>query len=273
MSNKARRDNRVVNRARVVDLGDEVRTVEIMCAGDLHIGDKNRDPHHMRKIREWLDVSKDRYLILVGDLFNAALKTSVSNVYDDVISVDEAQRELTVWLSGIGDRLIASVSGNHDQRVQNAVGADILRMSHELADVPYDGLEAFVTVKLGAYGYKAKANKSPVCYQLYVTHGVGGGRLAGGKVNNLMRLRDIVVADVYVQGHQHDPVCKPAVVWEWDSRKESIVQREQLLVVAPSNMNRGGYAVAKAYSPVSQQIPIITLDGKDKHIGFRWETL
>lgn len=273
MGRKAKRDDRVVNRARVVDLGNKVRTVEIMCAGDLHIGDRHRDPHYMRNIRNWLDASKDRYLILVGDLFNAALKTSVSNVYEDVMTIDEAQQELTVWLSGIGDRLIASVSGNHDQRVQNAVGADVLRMAHELANVPYDGLEAFVTVKLGAYGYKSKSSKSPVCYQFYVTHGVGGGRLAGGKVNNLMRLKDIVVSDIYIQGHQHDPVCKPSVVWEWDSRKESIVQREQLLVVAPSSMARGGYAVAKAFSPVSAQIPIITLDGKDKHIGFRWETL
>ena len=63
MSNKARRDNRVVNRARVVDLGDEVRTVEIMCAGDLHIGDKNRDPHHMRKIREWFVNSQELLIV------------------------------------------------------------------------------------------------------------------------------------------------------------------------------------------------------------------
>lgn len=168
MGGKAKRDDRVVNKARVVNLGDEVRTVEIMCAGDLHIGDKNRDPRYMKSIRNWLDESKDRYLILVGDLFNAALKTSVSNVYEDVMTIDEAQQELTVWLSGIGDRLIASVSGNHDQRIQTSVGADVLRMAHELAHVPYDGLEAFITVKLGAYGYKSKTNKSPVCYQFYV---------------------------------------------------------------------------------------------------------
>ena len=105
-----------------------------------------------------------------------------------------------------------------------------------------------------------------VNYTVYVTHGVGGGRSAGDKVNSLLRLSEIVVADIYIQGHQHDPVVKPKVVNEWNNKNNGIVERHQMFVVTGSCLSRGGYAVAKAYPPVSTKSPVLTLNGRKKEI-------
>ena len=48
----------------------------------------------------------------------------------------------------------------------------------------------------------------------YATHGWGGGRTRGAKVNNLERLSHIVLCDIYCMAHVHAQVSFPSVtVW------------------------------------------------------------
>jgi predicted phosphodiesterase len=263
---------RVVAEASVIDLGN-VDEVELMLAGDQHIGDKQRDPRYMELIDEWVHGADNRYLGLTGDLFNAAIVGSKSDVYEETDTLEEATAFAVNWLKRLGDRIVFSVSGNHDQRVTSAVGLDPVANASSLAGVRYDGLEAYVTLKVGHWAYQSRGKRMPVSYMVYATHGVGGGRTDGAKLNSLTRLRDIVVADIYAQGHQHDPVIKPKVVTRWDPSGARIIRQDQLCIVTPGGLVRGGYAVAKAYAPTSVAIPVITLSGRDKHMTPRLETL
>lgn len=244
----------------------ELDSMEIMCVGDFHIGDKSHAPEVLNEIREWVKKKDNRFIVIDGDIFNAALTSSVSDVYSEEYTLDECMDIFGEFIDSVTpDKILACTDGNHDQRVWKSVGIDPVKYVCTTRGVRYNNGQLFLTVKLGSQK-KGKDKNRMVRYEIFVTHGVGGGRSAGGKVNSLMRLGEIVVADVYVQGHQHDPVVKPKTIYEWSGNGTSIVERNQLFVVTGSCLERGGYAVAKAYAPVTKKSPVVILHGDEKKI-------
>lgn len=262
---------RVVASPRHVYLGD-VSQAEIMCGGDPHIGSPYANPFYQRAVKAWLEAEPNRYYILAGDLYEMALVGSKGDPYH-TMPLDEAEKEAVQFLSSIKQYIICLIQGNHDERFLMSVGKDIVRDAADKAGVVYDGSEAYLTVQLGHWAHNSQSHNVPVTYCVYVTHGVGGGRTAGAKINNLLRLREIVRADIYVQGHQHDPVIKPMSTYEWTTSKREIVEVQQMFVVTSSALMRKGYAIDKAYAPTSMDIPILTLDGTRKRISARLESL
>lgn len=246
----------------------EYDEVEIMCVGDFHIGDKHHSKAILDDIAEWVKSEDKRFIIIDGDIFNAALTSSVSDVYTEEYTLDECMDIFGKFIDDITpEKILVCIDGNHDQRVWKSVGIDPVKYVCNTHGVRYSSGEAYVTLKIGTYfDRNGKGKNRLVSYRIYVTHGVGGGRSSGGKVNSLMRLAEIVVADIYVQGHQHDPVIKPRVINEWNSQCNSIVEHNQMFVVTGSCLERGGYAVAKAYPPVCTKSPVLTLSGEKKQI-------
>lgn len=244
----------------------EFGELDIMAVGDFHIGDKYFAPQCLDEISKWVKADKNRFVTIDGDIFNAALTNSISDVYSEEYTLDESMALFGDFIDDVTpSKILAVVDGNHDQRVWKSVGIDPVKYVCSTKGVRYGGSEAFLTIKLGNWENR-KNNSRKVTYNVYMTHGVGGGRSAGGKLNSLMRLSDIVVADLYIQGHQHDPVVKPKTVYTFNSRGDSVVERQQMFVVTGSCLERGGYAVAKAYPPVTTVSPIIHLDGSKKHM-------
>ena len=246
----------------ILDFPD-LKSIEVMCVGDFHLGDAYHSTEIMQDIVNWVKAKKNRFITIDGDIFNAALKSSISDVYSERETLQESMDKFENFIDSVGaDRILVCIDGNHDQRVWNQVGIDPVRFVCNKKKVRYRSGEAYVTIKLGSHG----KSRGKIMYTLFVTHGVGGSRSAGGKLNNLMRLAEIVVADVYVQGHQHDPVIKPRVINEWSSQGNAIVQHKQVFVVTGSCLERGGYAVAKAYPPVLTKSPVLTFSGEKKEI-------
>lgn len=246
----------------------ELTTMEVMCVGDFHIGDTNHAPKVLSDIVDWASGAANRFITIDGDIFNAALTSSISDVYSEEFTLDECVELFAKFIDDITpEKILVCIDGNHDQRVWKSVGIDPVKYVCQSKGVRYSSGEAYVTVKLGCWDKSKPVDKRPMInYTIYVTHGVGGGRSAGGKVNSLMRLSEIVVADIYIQGHQHDPVIKPKVINEWNSKCNGIIEREQMFVVTGSCLERGGYAVAKAYPPVCTKSPVLTLSGESKQI-------
>lgn len=242
--------------------------MEIMCVGDFHIGDKNFSQEAFNDIIEWVGGNDNRFIVIDGDIFNAAITSSISDVYSEEYTLDECMTKFGEFIDEIGsEKILVCIDGNHDQRVWKSVGIDPVKYVCHNHGVRYASGEAYLTLKVGTYfDRKGNDKNRAVTYRLFVTHGVGGGRSSGGKLNNLMRLSEIVVADIYVQGHQHDPVIKPRVINEWNCQGNSIVERNQMFVVTGSCLERGGYAVNKAYPPVCTKSPVLTLSGVEKKI-------
>ena len=247
----------------MVDYPD-LKSMEIMCVGDFHLGDRFSSEKILDDIKTWVKAKKNRFITIDGDIFNAATKDSVSDVYSETHTIDECMELFGNFIDDIGaEKILCCINGNHDERVWKSVGIDPVKYVCHTHGVRYSPGEAFVTVKLG---HQPSNKNKRIMYRLYVTHGCGGGRTDGAIVNALKRLSEIVEADVYIQGHVHKPFSIPNTILKWSSQGNAIVQQIRYFVISGACLTRGGYAVSKAYPPVCTWSPVVKLSGEKKHI-------
>lgn len=87
------------------------------------------------------------------------------------------------------------VSGNHDEYLEEiGLSAEIVRRLGGTAR--YLGGEGFIRIRSGKGNLRSTI--------IYATHGTGGGKTPGPKVNAMQRYFEWVDADVVMAGHVHD---------------------------------------------------------------------
>lgn len=158
-------------------LSTEFNTLEIYPLTDLHIGDKKTDVKIFREFINFIKAEPNRYVTVQGDLMNNATKSSVSNVYEEIMNPQEQKKWLIVELREIKDRILCIVPGNHEERSTKDVD------NHPLEDVAIAlGLEdlyfhdgAFVKVSFGKRLKTAKRQHIPCVAS---TDQVAGPRVA-----------------------------------------------------------------------------------------------
>ena len=99
-------------------------------------------------------------------------------------------------------------------------------------------------------------------YTVYATHGSGGGRKEGGKINRLADLAQIVDADVYIMGHVHTPATFRSGYYRTSMANSTVSYVEKVFVSMASSLNYGGYGSTQGYKPSAKTNPVIYLDGK-----------
>lgn len=263
---------RVVGRMSVRDLGD-VPSVELSCAGDFHIGDALADEMMVREWVSWLIAEPNRYGLVAGDVMNMATRNSVSFQYGDM-SPKEARERATRILAPAADRILGVVTGNHDYRAEKEIGISALEWTCTELGIRYFDFEAPLLLKVGCWAnVSSNQPRMPISYSVYMAHGCRGGRKAGSKLNGVLDFREVIPnADLYVMGHGHDPMVKPDTAYMYDPRNGNIVEQEQMFVVCGSALERrigSGYAGQKSYHPLAKVFPIVTLDGRRKHLSAR----
>lgn len=215
--------------------------------GDIHKG----APEHQGDLwREWLAYVESRRevsLMFTGDGLNSALKTSVSETYDEVMTVGAARRELTADLRSIREKIDVMIPGNHEARIYRAIGDCPIEIISEVLDVPYARASCMVVYKVG-----------DITYEVYLRHGSGGGQI-GAQANRLAKQANIVLADVYVSGHTHQQQAFPQDLFVRDG--DRLVRRKQLFVASGSFLAYEDYAAAAGYTPTHIGAPRIRLDG------------
>ena len=103
-----------------------------------------------------------------------------------------------------------------------------------------------------------------VCYSLYMTHGSGGGRKEGGKINRLADLAGIVDADIYLMAHTHQPAAFRNTFYRCDPQNSSAQLVEHLFINTAAWLRYGGYGDRQSYKPASTINPVIILNGHTK---------
>lgn len=252
-------------RARVYDL-TEHDSVEIVSMGDLHATSTHVDLDMIRSAIDWLAEKDDRYAIIPGDVFDTAIKGSISlDLSEQGMSNKDGRHMLTRMLQPVAGKILAVIAGNHDDRLTRDSGSDevdALMCALGIGDRYFPEGEVFMQFRVGKFNH----NDQAVVYNGYMTHGNAGGRLPGGKANSLVAIRNIVHnIDVAWNGHGHTPLVIPEVAWEFTG-KGNIVERKQLFISCGSSLKRGGYPVRKSYPPLARVFPTVTLHGGFKHM-------
>ena len=230
-------------------------SVDLLVIADLHIGDPLVQ---MAAVKQRIDYALQHdgcYVILNGDLINNAVKSSISDIYAEIHSPQQAIDRAVEILKPLAqaNKILVVTDGNHERRTYKTDGisptriiADRLGITNCLADT-----SACLHLTVGKQ-----------VYTVYCTHGSGGGRMISGKMLKLDRLGEIVDADVYVMSHVHQPGAYRRGYYRVRGGKSILI--EKLFVITAATLGYGGYADTAGMQPAATTNPIITLSGTRK---------
>lgn len=237
--------------------------IEIHPLADIHLGDIHSDFKIVTKKLEHIQNTENAYCILNGDLMDAAIASSVGDTYGAALQPMEQLQQCVKIFEPIKGKILAVLPGNHEQRIYKADGLDItsLMCSQLGIQEKYSPTTALLFIRFGQGNRSSRYR--PQLYTIYVTHGTGGGRREGGKVNRLADLASIVDADVYVHAHTHLPLVFKEAFFRVSRSNSSVDETEKLFVNTAASLSYGGYGDAQGYKPASRKYPVIFLNGKD----------
>ena len=238
--------------------------IEIHPMADLHIGDSMSDFKLIMERIEHIKNTPNAYCILDGDLMDTAVCTSIGDTYGANLQPMEQLRQCVKIFEPIKDKILAVLSGNHENRVYKSDGLDITEIMCSQLGIPekYSPTTALLFIRFGKN--TARTPHRPFTYTMYVTHGSGGGRREGGKVNRLADLASIVDADIYIHAHTHLPLIFKESFYRTCTSNSSVALVDKLFINTSASLNYGGYGDKAGFKPASKASPIIYLSGK-KH--------
>ena len=245
------------------ELSGNIEQLEIYPLSDLHIGDPKTDIKAFRKFVKFIKAEPNRYLIFNGDNINNAIKSSVSNVYNESMNPKEQKKFLRLELQSVENRFLCFVEGNHEHRSTKETDSTIVEDIAEWlghGDLYRDD-EAFIKV---SFGKKAKDGRRAT-YSLYVVHGTGGGKRPGSSVNNIeFSSMAIDNLDVMVMGHAHKRIAYKYQKRVIDMYNNKVRYNDVLCVVSSAWQDFSGYAARKMLTPGAKGAVPIVLSGREK---------
>ena len=238
-------------------------TIEIHPMADLHIGDFNADYKSILERIEYIKRTENAYCILDGDLMDTAIASSIGDTYGANLQPMEQLKQCVKIFQPLADagKILAVLPGNHENRVYKSDGLDITELMCSQLGIPekYSPTTALVFIRFGKHS--AKHHGRPMLYTAYVTHGSGGGRREGGKVNRLADLASIVDADIYIHAHTHLPLVFKEAFYRVSGSNSSVSLVDKLFVNTAASLNYGGYGDRQGFKPASKRSPVIYLHG------------
>lgn len=237
--------------------------VEIYPLSDLHIGDFNCDYKLILERLEYIKNTPNAYCILDGDLMDAAISSSIGDTYGANLQPMEQLKHCVKLFEPIKDKILAVLPGNHENRIYKSDGLDITELMCSQIGIQskYSPTTALLFIRFGR-NHRGRTQ----CYTAYVTHGSGGGRKEGGKVNRLADLACIVDADIYIHGHTHLPLIFKEAFYRPSCSNSSVAIVEKLFINTAAYLNYGGYGDKQGFKPASKATPILYLAGKQHNM-------
>lgn len=242
--------------------------VRIKPLADLHIGSRQFDE---RLWQTWkASIMPKDLIVLVGDLIDNGIKTSVSNTYEQTMMPSAQKEWLYKELEPFAEQILCAVGGNHEKRNVREVDEDPLytvlcRLKRE--DV-YRSNACFVKLRFGEKG--ARMNRNGVyrpTYNMVVLHGSGGGMYIGSSANKSERFAMAIEgADLMITGHTHKPITFPTARIAFDNKNTTMNKKQLTVVTCSSFLGYGGYALEKMLPPTATVDQQIILSARGKRI-------
>jgi hypothetical protein len=213
------------------------------------------------------------YSIIMGDIFDTALKTSIGNTAKALYDLDDAKDyavDLLTPLAKTG-RLIGGIDGNHERRLYKDSGNSLIK---DLCDRLGNGTTYFHS-QCGYLFLKVGNNKDfksdkyrPYVYTVLFHHGRGGGSTAGGKLNSIHKMSSMAPADLYIMSHVHATITEKQTYIESDIRTSKLVFRKRYYMIAGSWLGYARYSIEGMYSPAVVGVGRVRLNGEPKEHGW-----
>lgn len=195
---------------------------------------------------------------------DTAIASSIGDTYSATIQPMEQLELCTKLFDPIKDKILAVVGGNHENRIYKTDGIDTTQLMCNQLGIGdrYSSTTALLFIRMGQAAHDTRRK---LRYTIYMTHGAGGGRKEGGKINRLADLAGIVDADIYVMAHVHQPASFRNRFYRSDTINSQVQQVEHLFVNTAAWLEYGGYGDKAGFKPASTINPVIYLDGRKKY--------
>lgn len=216
-------------------------TTVIVPIGDVHIGDPAARIEEFQRLLEKVQKNENWYILLVGDILNNAIKSSVSNVYNESMPPSEQKKFAVELLRPVASKILGMVSGNHEHRTAREVDQDVsLDIALALGiENRYCPEHLLVDIRVG------RAN-----FVFYLYHGHTATRYPGGTVNAHERIGlNLFGADFYVHGHAHRTYAIPYATYFYATNTGKVHKKVWYDISVPPWSEWSGYAVRKQLRP------------------------
>lgn len=232
---------------------------------DTHLGAKESSLPVIQGYIDWIRDHNNAYTILNGDLMNCAGKDTSPELFDDLVTPDMAYAKLRDIFMPIKDKILAISRGGHEEAIYRKVGADYsARLAYDLGNIPYrpdGGMLGIQTTEEG--------RKSNFIFWVYFTHGWGGARSIGAKVNKAQDLASIAEADIHVLSHDHTQAITRQNILYPSTRKTKdgyyhLIPHRKIFINTGGFLKYGGYVARKGYVPQDLGTPRIRCEVKRK---------
>lgn len=200
------------------------------------------------------------YVFLMGDLIEVGTRSSVGEgVYEQTFPAQSQYEQMVEWLKPLAKKklIIGLLRGNHEVRIDQAVGLNPSKaMARELS-VPYLGDACWnLFVINGQY------------YSVYSLHGRTGSKFDGTALLALERLAAPFHADLVVMGHAHK-VISSSILMQIVLRGR-VLEHKKHLVITGSYLKYGGYAQTFGLPPSKLGSPKVRFYGNRHDISVHW---
>lgn len=166
----------------------------LYCGGDVHHGIKqDRFDLYQKCLRTCADDEKGLYLGMGDYTEYREPGNKMRDPNNTVLEIQEQVDEVTEAWEVIKDKSVGLLTGNHEAKLCHKIGYDPYLSWCKHAHVPFLDLMSRLVFHM----------PSGKTYEIVATHGHGGGRKMGGKVNNALDFISNVYADMLAMGHNH----------------------------------------------------------------------
>ena len=207
------------------------------------------------------------FCVLNGDLMNCAIKSAISNCYVPISPMQELEKCVEIFAQ-IAHKVVCVVPGNHEERHFRTNGIDVTRLFCQQLGIEdrYSPTVAFVFLRFGHQADTSRRNR-PMLYTMYVTHGNGGGRKDGSKIQRLADYATICDADIYIAGHTHLGAGFKKGFARANPAQSSITYGTHLFVNTCASMDYdGSYGERGGFDVPCLDRPLIYLNGTRKEM-------
>jgi len=226
----------------------QFKTVEVLHITDVQFGSKQCLVKRVEEFIAWVLDKPNRFIILGGDMIDAATVLSVGSPFENHFEPKEELLQFVQLFMPVRHRILASVGGNHEARTSKTFG-EAGSLIATLLGIPYSSGIQLLDLHFGEH--------KP--FRISVWHGSGSAKTKGAKLMMLHRFMGQGDSQLYLVGHLHDVV----LTYDWrQSRREGEIYLEKIAGVMSSSFLGywGGYGERAGLTPSDTLMARVVLE-------------